>query len=243
MRHLGLAYGVICYAIFFVTFLYLIGFLANAYVPKAINSGVDGPIGTALLVNGILLAIFAVQHTLMARPGFKRAWVSIVPSSMERSTYVLLSSVALVVMYSHWLPMTDVIWDLSGTTPGLILLLLSLVGWAIVLSSSFMINHFDLFGLRQVYANFKQTTPTELKFTTRFYYRLVRHPIMTGFLIAFWATPTMTTGHFFFAVVNTIYVYIAVKHFEERDLIDAIGEDYVKYQKEVGPFFPGIGKG
>lgn len=178
----------------------------------------------------------------MARPAFKRVWTRVIPKSIERTTYVLLSSLALILILAYWQPLTDVIWDFSGTNFGTALQGLFWAGWLIVLTSTFMIDHFDLFGLRQVFLNLRKQECTRTGFRKVLFYRLVRHPIMTGFLIAFWATPTMTLGHLLFAVVTTAYIYIAVKYFEEKDLVAEIGEPYVKYQTEVGAFFPGVGK-
>lgn len=241
-RLLAATYGVTAYVIFLVVFLYSIGFVGDLLVPKSINSGVEGPLGVSILINLAVLSIFAVQHSVMARPGFKRVWTKIIPPSVERSTFVLMTNAAMVLIFFYWQPMTSVIWDVSGTGTGALLWAVFWVGWGIVLTSTFMIDHFDLFGLRQVYAILKGTKARGGGFQKRMFYRLVRHPIMTGFLIAFWATPTMTTGHLLFAAVTTAYIYIAVKHFEEKDLVAEIGDDYIAYQQDVGAFFPGIGK-
>jgi len=242
VRALVLVYGVVSYAIFFLTFLYALGFVGNIYVSKGIDTGTEGPLVTSVIINLALLSVFAIQHTIMARPGFK-AWVTrIIPGAAERSTFVLLSSLALVLIFWGWQPMTTVVWNVQGSLSGTILTALFWFGWLLVLTSTFLINHFDLFGLSQIYSNFKQQAYKPTGFKKLLFYKLVRHPIMTGFMIAFWATPTMTTGHLLFAAVTTIYMYIGVKHFEEKDLVAEIGEDYITYQKEVGAFFPGIGK-
>lgn len=241
-RAIAFLYGIIAYLIFFVTFLYAIGFVGNVFVPKGIDTGSEGPLVISIIVNLILLSVFALQHTIMARPGFKAAWTKIIPKSVERTTYVLLSSLALVLIYAYWMPMHGNIWDVSGTALGTVLEIVFWAGWGIVLTSTFMIDHFDLFGLRQVYFNLKGQEATPGGFRKLIFYKLVRHPIMTGFIIAFWATPTMTAGHLLFAAVTTAYIYIAVKHFEEKDLVAEIGDEYVSYQKEVGSFIPGIGK-
>lgn len=241
-RIITLLYGVFAYFFFFVTFLYLIGFVANFAVPKGIDTGAAGSVGVAALINIVLMAIFALQHSVMARPGFKRSWTRFIPRAVERSTYVVLSSVALVVLMAFWRPMPAVIWDVQGTNLGIALQAIFWAGWFIVLTSTFMIDHFDLFGLRQVYLSFKQRELTRGKFHKRLFYKLVRHPIMTGFLIAFWATPILSAGHLLFAAGMTAYIYFAVKIFEEKDLIAEIGQPYVDYQSEVGPFIPGIGK-
>lgn len=233
--------GITAYAIFFVTFLYAIGFVGNIVVPKSIDTGMQGDLMTALVVNVLLLSVFALQHSIMARPGFKRVWTKVVPDAVERSTYVLLSSLALVLIFALWRPMTGLVWDVTGTPLATVLQAVFWVGWLIVLTSTFMINHFDLFGMSQVYAKLRNRTFTPSGFRKLFLYRLIRHPIMTGFLIAFWATPTMSTGHLLFAAVTSTYILIAVLGLEEKDLIAEIGDDYVTYRKEVGAFFPKIG--
>lgn len=241
-RFFGFLYGIIAYLIFLLSFLYSIGFVGNVVVIKSIDSGVEGSMLMSIIVNMVLLSIFALQHSLMARPAFKSMWRKVIPKSIERTTYVLLSSVALILICAFWKPMLGSVWDVSGTLVGDSLLFIFWAGWAIVLSSTFMIDHFDLFGLRQVYSHLKERQDSHAGFQKRVLYRFVRHPIMTGFIIAFWATPVMTTGHLLFAVVTTVYIVIAVKHFEEKDLVAEIGEEYANYQKEVGTFFPGIGK-
>jgi len=241
-RMLVLVYGVVSYVIFFLTFLYALGFVGNIYVSKGIDTGTEGPLVASVLINLVLLSVFAIQHTIMARPRFK-VWVAkIIPEAAERSTFVLLSSLALILIFWGWQPMTAIVWDVQGSLPGTILTTLFWLGWLLVLTSTFLINHFDLFGLSQIYANFKQVAHKPTGFKKLLFYKLVRHPIMTGFMIGFWATPRMTTGHLLFAAVTTVYMYIGVKYFEEKDLEADIGEDYISYQKEVGAFFPGIGK-
>jgi len=241
-RSLAFLYGIAAYLVFLIAFLYAIGFVGNIFVPKSIDSGTQGSVVFSVVINLVLLSIFALQHSIMARPAFKKIWTKIVPKSVERTTYVLLSSLALMLICAYWQPLTYVIWDVSGTSFGIVLQAIFWAGWLIVLTSTFMIDHFDLFGLRQVYQNLKQQKITHSGFRKLIFYKLVRHPIMTGFLIAFWAAPTMTSGHLLFALVITAYIYIAVKHFEEKDLVAEIGEPYVQYQGEVGMLFPGIGK-
>lgn len=241
-RTLAFLYGIAAYFVFLFAFLYAIGFVGNLVVPKGIDSGTEGPMLMSIVINLALLSVFALQHSIMARPAFKRVWAKIVPKSVERTTYVLLASLALLLIFAYWQPLTDIVWDVSGTSLGSVLQVVFWAGWLIVLTSTFMIDHFDLFGLRQVYLNLKQREITHSGFRKLVFYKLVRHPIMTGFLIAFWAAPTMTVGHLLFTVVTSAYIYIAVKHFEEKDLIAEIGEPYLQYQTEVGPFLPGIGK-
>ena len=241
-RTITFLYGIVAYVVFLGSFLYAIGFVGNFLVPKGIDDGIQGPILAAIIINLMLLSVFAVQHSVMARPGFKRIWTRLIPKSAERSTYVLLSSLALILIFAYWRPITVVVWDTSGPRLGTVLLALHWAGGLIVLTSTFMIDHFDLFGLKQVYSNLTKAEFRPLGFRKVLFYRLVRHPSMSCVLIAFWAAPTMTAGHLLFTLVTSAYIYIAVKHFEEKDLVAEIGDDYVAYQEEVGAFFPGIDK-
>mgnify|MGYP001196742382 CR=1 FL=1 len=239
---LAVIYGAISYVIFLVTFLYAIGFVGNFAVPKTIDSGVAGDILPALVINLALLSVFAVQHSVMARPGFKKVWTRIVPESIERSTYVLLSSLALILLFAYWQPMPGIVWDMSGTLAGTVLYALFWLGWAMVLVSTFLINHFNLFGLQQIYRKWRDEPMPTLNFVTPLLYKLVRHPIMLGFIIAFWATPVMSVGHLLFALVTTAYTVVGVL-FEERDLVAGLGADYRDYQKRVPMLIPFTKKG
>lgn len=234
-------YGIACYAAFLFSFLYAIGFVGNRVVPKSIDSGSESSLAQSLIVNLVLLGLFAVQHTIMARPAFKRRWTKIVPEPVERSTYVLIASLLLILLFWQWRPMTAVIWNLEHTVDKAVLLGLFGLGWAIVLGSSFMINHFDLLGLRQVYLHLRGQEYHHVKFTTSGLYKYVRHPLMLGFIIAFWATPHMTSGHLLFAVATTVYILIGLQ-FEEHDLRRFLGKDYEDYRRRVPMLIPWPGR-
>lgn len=231
-------YGIVAYCIFLVAFLYAIGFVGNLFVPKTIDSGVEPTLLKAILTNTILLSVFALQHSIMARPKFKEWFTSIFSHAMERSTYILLSSLSLLLVYWQWQPITTLVWETENTILSSILTGIFFLGWLIVLLSTFMINHFELFGLAQIFDNLKNRKTSNPKFQTNYFYKLVRHPIMLGFLIAFWATPVMTLGHLLFSIVTTLYIFVAVKYLEEKDLRKFIGEEYETYQKEVPMLIP-----
>ncbi|MBX2993135.1 MAG: isoprenylcysteine carboxylmethyltransferase family protein [Bacteroidetes bacterium] len=230
-------YGVITYAVFFGTFLYAIGFIGNFYVPKTIDGEPEIPFGQALLINAALLGLFAIQHSVMARPAFKRWWTKLVPQPAERSTYVLFSSVALILLFSYWQPMGGVVWNVEDQVGQLVLYSLFGLGWALVLYSTFLINHFDLFGLRQVWLYLRGKEYTRLQFRTPSLYKFVRHPLYVGWFLTFWATPTMTVTHLLFALATTGYILVAIQ-LEEKDLVDEHGAKYENYRRNVPMLVP-----
>ncbi|WP_431240175.1 methanethiol S-methyltransferase [Mycolicibacterium aichiense] len=239
-RILIAAYGVASYLVFLVAFCYAVVFVGGIVVPRTVDHGIDGaPWGVALLVNTVLLALFAVQHSVMARPAFKRWWTRFVPHVMERSTYVLLASLVLLLLYWQWRTMPGVIWQVDHPAIRALLWTVFAAGWTIVLTATFMIDHFELFGLRQVVAAWRGSPRRETGFRATLFYRLVRHPLMLGFLIAFWATPVMTAGHLLFAIGTTGYILVALQ-LEERDLIAALGERYRVYRTQVPMLVPGL---
>jgi len=230
-------YGIGAYAVFLVSLLYAIGFVGGFGVPKTIDSGAVGPLVESLIVDTLLLGLFAVQHSVMARPSFKRWWTQFVPKSVERSTYVLLASLALVLLFWQWRPIPTVVWHVTNPRLAMVITGLSFLGWLLVLLSTLMINHFELFGLQQVVNNLTGRSASDPRFKTPALYKLVRHPIYLGFIIAFWAAPVMTVGHLVFAAVTTAYIFVGIT-LEERDLIELFGEEYRHYRKRVAMLVP-----
>jgi protein-S-isoprenylcysteine O-methyltransferase Ste14 len=237
MAVLGLIYGIFAYVVFLATFLYAIGFVGGIYVPKSIDVGNLAPLSRALPTDVLLLGLFALQHSVMARPAFKRVWTTIIAASIERSTFVLASSLVLILLFWQWRPMPALVWQTTNPAGQTVLHALFFAGWLLVLASTFMIDHFDLFGLRQVWLNFCGLEYTSLSFSTGGLYRYVRHPIMLGFVIAFWATPTMSVGHLLFALATTGYILIALQ-LEEHDLVRFFGDSYREYRQRVPMVLP-----
>ena len=236
-----LLYGIIVYFLFNAAFLYLIGFIANLYVPKGIDGPLQVPLWQAIATNIGLVLVFALQHSIMARIWFKKWWTRFVPGPIERSTYVLFTVFALVLLFAFWQPMGGTLWTIeNGLVTGILWAVFAL-GWTIVLVSTFLINHFDLFGMRQVWLYFQKKPYTYLKFTVPFLYKYVRHPLYLGLVLAFWSAPTMSTGRFFFAVLFTLYIFKGIR-LEEKDLITHFGERYRKYARKVPMIIPLLGK-
>ena len=239
---LGVLYGLAVYVFFLATFLYAIGFVGHVAVPKDIDSGAAVPLAEALIVNLLLLGLFAVQHSVMARRGFKRWWTRVVPESVERSTFVLAATAVLALLLWQWRPIAQpLIWSVTDPLARIALQAVFWLGWAMLLISTFLINHFELFGLRQVFAWLIGREIPEAEFRTPFIYRYVRHPIYLGFILAFWATPSMSAGHLLFAIASTGYILIGI-WFEERDLIAQFGDRYRLYRQQVGMLLPRPGK-
>lgn len=235
-RVLAILYAVIAYVMFLGTFLYAIAFVGNLGVPHSIDVGPSAPLQTALAIDVVLLGIFAVQHSLMARPFFKRWWTKFVPPHVERTTYVLFANLALILLYWQWRPVTTGIWNVTGVGATLLWVVFC-AGWLTVLLSTFMISHFELFGLTQVWLNYKQQTAPSPQFRTPLFYGFVRHPIYLGFILAFWAAPKMTMGHLLFSLATTIYILIAIQ-LEEHDLIGVFGDAYRNYRRRISMLIP-----
>jgi len=237
---IAFCYGLAAYLVFFFTFLYAIGFVTGLGVPKTIDTGTIVPLGEALVVNVLLMSLFAVQHSVMARRQFKEWWTQFVPATVERSTYVLLASCALILLFWQWRPIPTVVWEVADPKLAMTIIGVSLVGWLLVLASTFMINHFELFGVHQVVNNLSGRPVVAPHFKTPALYKLVRHPIYLGFIIAFWVAPVMTVGHLLFAAVTTAYIFVGIA-LEEHDLVKLFGNEYVRYRERVSmliPFWP-----
>lgn len=235
-RVAAIIYGLASYLVFFLSFVYAVAFIGNELVPKSIDVGSESGLGQSILIDMVLLGVFAVQHSVMARPAFKRWWTTIVPESCERATYVLISSLLLILMFWQWRPIVTTIWRVEGW-PAAMLTAISGIGWLIALTSTYMIDHFELFGLRQVFGALRGAAARAQPFMTPLLYRLVRHPLMLGFLLAFWATPHMTAGHLLFAVMTTCYILVGVR-LEERDLVARFGASYEQYRRRVPMLMP-----
>jgi len=237
---IAFCYGLAAYLVFFFTFLYAIGFVTGLGVPKTIDTGAIVPLGEALAVNVLLMSLFAVQHSVMARRQFKEWWTQFVPATVERSTYVLLASCALILLFWQWRPIPTVVWEVADPKLAMTIIGGSLVGWLLVLASTFMINHFELFGVHQVVNNLSGRPMVAPHFKTPALYKLVRHPIYLGFIIAFWVAPVMTVGHLLFAAVTTAYIFVGIA-LEEHDLVKLFGDEYIRYRERVSmliPFWP-----
>ncbi|MEE9396591.1 MAG: NnrU family protein [Methylococcales bacterium] len=239
MRILVMLYGVASYFLFFAVFVYFIGFVGDVFVPKSISSEALMNSNNALLINIGLIALFGIQHSIMARDWFKEAIASIVPHHMERSTFVLVSTIVLAALMYFWQPMAGIIWQIENTLVQKIIWVVFGIGWALIFISTFLTDHFDLFGLRQSWLHFVKKTYTPVRFTERLVYRWIRHPMMLGIVIAFWAVPTMTTGHLVFSIGMTFYVLIGI-HFEEKGLAKSIGPLYKEYQSRTSKIIPKI---
>ena len=236
-KFIAFLYGVVAYFAFFGTILYAIGFVMGLVVPKTIDTGAPSSTTEALIANLVLMSLFAVQHSVMARKQFKEWWTQYVPKSVERSTYVLFASLTLMLLFWQWSPMPAVVWQIDEPGIAVTIATISSIGWVIVFTSTFLINHFELFGLHQVANNLIGRDMPTPRFRTPLYYKFVRHPIYLGFIIAFWAAPTMTVGHLLFAAVTTAYIFVGIL-LEERDLIDLFGDDYRRYRDRVSMLLP-----
>jgi methanethiol S-methyltransferase len=236
-KFIAFLYGLAAYLTFFAAFLYAIGFVGGFVVPKSIDSGAESSTIEAVIVNLLLMSLFAVQHSVMARPQFKQWWTQYVPKPVERSTYVLLASLCLLLLFWQWRPMPAIVWQVNDPDVAVTVATVSLGGWIIVLTSTFMINHFELFGLHQVANHLTDREMPATRFRTPLFYELVRHPIYLGFIIAFWAAPVMSAGHLLFAAVTTAYILVGI-FLEERDLVELFGDEYRQYRKRVSMLLP-----
>lgn len=236
-RAAAVVYGVVVYVLFLAVFTYAIGFVGGILVPKSVDSGAETSSVNALIIDAALLALFAVQHSVMARQWFKRAWTKIVPTAVERSTYVLFATAILALVMWQWRPVTAVVWDVENPTVQTVLRIFFFAGWGILLLATWLIDHFELFGVRQVLAHAGAMSPATYRFKTPFFYKLVRHPIYLGFVIAFWSAARMTVGHMFFAIMCTAYMLVAIQ-FEERDLVRHYGDAYREYRGRVSMILP-----
>ena len=238
LRGLYLLFGITAYFVFFATFLYLIAFVGNLpEVPRTVDKGPVSGLVPALIVDLALIAIFGLQHSVMARPGFKKAWAPIVPAPIERSTYVLFASLALILLFAFWRPIPQSVWNVENPAAAGLIWALFALGWLVVLLTTFLISHFELFGLKQVYLHLRGGAPAEPRFRKPLFYRMVRHPLYSGFFLAFWAAPVMTVGHLVLALGMSAYMLIAIRY-EERDLVSAFGADYESYRQDVGMLTP-----
>ena len=236
-KFIAFLYGIAAYLVFFVTIVYAIGFVMGLVVPKTIDSGPDTPTAEAVIINLLLMTLFAVQHSVMARQRFKAWWTQFVPKPVERSTYVLFASLSLLLLFWQWRPLPSVIWDVTNPDIAVTLVTVSLAGWVLVFTSTFIINHFELFGLHQVTNHLVGKEATPPRFKTPLLYKFVRHPIYLGFIIAFWAAPTMTAGHLLFAAVTAAYIFVGIA-LEEHDLVDLFGDEYRQYKQRVSMLIP-----
>jgi protein-S-isoprenylcysteine O-methyltransferase Ste14 len=237
-RIAALGYATASYLFFFVTFIYSIGWIGNLFVPSSIDVGAsDASFAEALLINLVLLSVFAVQHSVMARPAFKRWWTRFVPQPVERATYVLFSTLALVALYAWWQPMTGVVWEIESEAGRAVMQGVYLFGWGLLLYATFILDHFGLFGVRQAVMHWNGESHEKELFVTPSLYRFVRHPIYVAWLVIFWAAPTMTVGHALFTAMTTAYILVAIQ-LEERDLIDQFGETYVSYKQTTPALVP-----
>lgn len=244
MRALLMLFALACYFAFFATFLYLVGWIGgfDAYLPTTVNKGLEAAPMIAVLINLALIALFGIQHSVMARPGFKKSWTKIVPPAAERSFYLLSTVVMLAIIFTYWHPIEGSLWSVENPTARMAIWALFWIGWAILFIATWLLNHFELFGLQQAWYHFRGMELPAPKMRTPLFYKAVRHPIYTGFFIAFWATPDMTYGHLVASVGFTIYILIGIAY-EEKDLLRVFGEEYAQYRRRVGGLLPGIGKG